>query len=154
MVAKGGRAQFEDIKHGAIIFLVNGFTMSEEIIKLYVTEAYKVEHHEGPIKETFEWFEGVRMKGRRRTTEAYSEHFADYGVDTLLQKAEQNHMEAYPEARNAVFTSGWHALQYVLRLKRLYPDREPGRYPSESFELKYRKDEEESAKDETFALRA
>lgn len=161
MATKAGRAKFEDFKKGAKLYLVNGFSMSEEILKIYVTVPYAYEDHrtaDKPFEELYEWFEGKKVVGRRHTNEMESHHFADFGVDTPQQKADYNAVPAYPEALNLIFVTEWHALQYIRRLKKLYPDRIPGKYPEGSFEaqtLKEREDakrDEESAHDETFAL--
>ncbi|BDD79432.1 hypothetical protein [Burkholderia phage FLC8] len=161
MATKAGRAKFEDFKKGAKLYLVNGYSMSEEILKIFVTVPYAFDDGRGtnrPFGELFEWFEGKKIVGRKHTNEMESHHFADFGVDTPQQKAELRALPAWPEAQNLIFVTEWHALQYIRRLKRLYPDRIPGKYPEGSFEaqtLKEREDakrDEESAHDETFAL--
>lgn len=155
MATKAGRAKIEDVKKGAKLFVVDGFTMSEEIIKVFVTEPYCFEDaRKGPTGDFFEWFEGKRVVGRKHTDEIESLHFADYGIDTSMNKADFNAVPAYPEAMNFIFVSHWHALQYVRRLKKLYPDRIPGTSPPGSFEAqtKQEREEEYCAHDETFAL--
>jgi hypothetical protein len=161
MATKAGRAKLQDVKKGAKLFYVNGFSMSEEIVKIFVTVPYAYEDARNkarPCPEVFEWFEGIEMKGRHKTSELVSYHFADIGIDTPQQKAELNAVPAYPEAMNFLFVTEWHARQFIKRLKRLYPDRIPGKYPDGSFERQTQKEredakrDEESAHDETFAL--
>lgn len=159
MPTKAGRAKIEDIKKGAKLFIVDGFTMSEEITKVFVTEPYCWEDaRKGPTGDFFEWFMGRTIVGRKHTNDVTDYHFADYGIDTRLNKADYNAVPAYPEAMNFIFIAHWHALQYVRRLKRLYPDRIPGKSPPGSFEAQTKKEredakrDEDTAHDETFAL--
>lgn len=158
MATKAGRAKIEDIKKGAKLYLVKGFTMSEEIEKIFVTVPYAYDDsRDGPTGDFFEWFEGKEVIGRKHTDELVSHHFADVGVDTPMNKADFNAIPAWPEAMNLLFVSEWHALQYVRRLKKLYPDRVPGKSPEGSFEARTQQERdnaknEDEAHDETFAL--
>jgi hypothetical protein len=162
MATKAGRAKFEDFKKGAKVYLVNGYSMSEEIIKIFVTVPYAFDDGRGtnkPFGELYEWFEGKKVVGHNHTNELESHHFADFGIDTPQQKAELLAMPAYPEAMNFIFVTEWHARQFIQRLKRLYPDRIPGKHPDGSFEAQTQKEREDakledSAHDETFALPA
>ena len=159
MATKAGRAKITDVKKGAKLYLVNGYSMSEEIEKIFVTEPYCWEDaRKGHTGDFFEWFEGKIVVGRKHTNELVSYHFADVGIDTSMNKADFTAVPAYPEAMNLLFVSHWHALQYIRRLKRLYPDRIPGKYPEGSFEAQTQKERDDAkngewaAHDETFAL--
>jgi hypothetical protein len=167
MATKAGRAKFEDVKKGAKLFYVNGFRFSEDIVKIFVTSGYErsVENENVPFPETYEWFEGVEMHGRKKTKFADSFHFSDVGIDTPFAKAEPVTSELYPEAQNALFITEWHALQYIRRLRRLY-NRHPAIASMQGNRKKTNKDRnrmhqerkaaesEDCALDETFALPA
>uniref|UniRef100_A0AAU7PFC8 Uncharacterized protein n=1 Tax=Burkholderia phage vB_BgluM-SURPRISE13 TaxID=3159457 RepID=A0AAU7PFC8_9VIRU len=145
MATKAGRAKIEDVKKGAKLFYVNGFTMSEEIVKIFVTVPYAYEDdRDRPFGEFYEWFEGKVVVGRKHTDEVVSYHFADVGIDTSMNKAELNAIPVWPEAMNFIFITEWHARQFIQRLKRLYPDRIPGKYPDGSFEAKTQKERKDA----------
>lgn len=158
MATKAGRAKIQDVKKGAKLFYVNGFTMSEDIVKIFVTNPYACEDaRERPLGDVFEWFEGKVLVGRNKTGSSVSYHFADVGIDTVLRKADFNAISVWPEAMNLMFVTEYHARQYIQRLKRLYPDRIPGAHPGTAFEIKTQQEREadgfdDSALDETFAL--
>lgn len=118
-----GQARLEHVKAGAVLYYVNGHTMSDKVEVICISKRWEIEKYKEYGKPAsdpyFEFHPGKSLKKGHKVDRMY---FGDCGIDTRFGPAESRPDPMRPEAKNILFVSWFAAQQYIQRLKGLYPD--------------------------------